>query len=295
MAAGSARRRSDHRRLVTPDLLDEVQRLITALESHPDPAVRADVTALLQGIDAVHRTALTHLVSAIRGMAGDAFINRLAGDPAIRLLLMSYELLAVDRRLLAEEALDAVRGHLHERGIDVELADVVGGAVYVRLHGLEQSGVAPEAVRRDVEEALRVGLVGFQELVLGDRARSGSPLIQVCGLRPAQRPVYRKVCTATEVAPGQLTAVDVEGQPILIANVGGELHAVANRCGDTPLPLHFGTLDGAELRCSWHGCRYDVRSGKRLDGGPERLAVFPLALEGDEVSVAIGVEPALGR
>jgi hypothetical protein len=48
------------------DLLEEVQRLIDALESHPDPTVRADVTALLQGIDAVHRTALTHLVAPSR-------------------------------------------------------------------------------------------------------------------------------------------------------------------------------------------------------------------------------------
>src|SRR5262245_37140311 len=148
------------------DVLEEVQRPIDALEAHPDPAVRADLTALLQGIDAVHRTALAHLVDAIRGMAGDAFVNRLAADPAIRLLLMSYELLAVDRRLLAEEALDAVRGHLHDHGIDVELADVVGGAVYVRLHGLPDAGPAHEAARRDVEEALRAGLVGFQELVV---------------------------------------------------------------------------------------------------------------------------------
>ena len=47
------------------DLLEEVQRLIDALESHPDPTVRADVTAPPSRIDAVHRTALTHLVSAI--------------------------------------------------------------------------------------------------------------------------------------------------------------------------------------------------------------------------------------
>lgn len=277
------------------DILEEVQRLIDALESHPDPAVRADVTALLQGIDAVHRSALTHLVNAIRGMAGDAFVNRLAGDPAIRLLLMSYELLAVDRRLLAEEALDAVRGHLHDHGIDVELAEVVGGAVYVRLHGLKDGGPAIEAVRHDLEEALRAGLVGFQELVLGDRAPAGPMLLQVGGLRPAQRPVYRRACAAVDVAPGQVTAVDVEGQSILIANVAGQLHAVANRCGDTPLPLQFGTLDGAELRCSWHGCRYDVRTGKRLDGGVEHLSVFPVAVEDNEVQVAVGVEPALGR
>ena len=276
------------------DVLEEVQRLIEALESHPDPAVRADVTALLQGIDAVHRTALTHLVDAIRGMAGDAFVNRLASDPAIRLLLMSYELLAVDRRLLAEEALDAVRGHLHDHGIDVELVDVVGGAVYVRLHGLRDGAQDIEAVRHDVEEALRAGLVGFQELVLGDRPAGGSPLLQV-GLRRAQGPVYRRVCDTADIAVGQIKAVDIEGQPILIANVDGEFHAVTNRCGDTPLPLQFGTLEGAELRCSWHGCRYDVRTGKRRDGGTEQLAVLPIAVENGEIRVAVGVEPALGR
>jgi len=277
-----------------PDILEEVQRLIDALEAHPDPAVRADVTALLQGIDAVHRTALTHLVNAIRGMAGDAFVNRLAGDPAIRLLLMSYGLLAVDRRLLAEESLDAVRGHLHDHGIDVELVDVVGGAVYVRLHGLREGGSDVEAVRHDVEDALRAGLVGFQELVLGERTATGPALLQV-GLRRAQRPMYRRVCAAADVAPGQMKAVDVEGQPILVANVGGQFHAVTNRCGDTPLPLQFGMLEGAELRCSWHGCRYDIRTGKRSDGGAEHLAVLPIAIEDGEIRVAVGVAPALRR
>src|SRR5262249_58110785 len=98
--------------------------------------------------------------------AGGAYVTRRPADPAIRLLLTSYDLLAVDRRLLAEEALDTVRGHLHGHGIDVELADVVGGAVYVRLHGPAGN---VNAVRHDLEEALRAGLVGFQELVLGDR------------------------------------------------------------------------------------------------------------------------------
>ena len=132
------------------DILEEVQRLIAELESHPDARVRASVTALLEGIDTVHRTALTHLVGAIQSMAGEAFMNRLTADPAIRLLLMSYDLIAVDRRLHAEEALDRVRGHLHDHGIDVELSEVVGGAVYVTLHGIERSDVVREGVRRDL-------------------------------------------------------------------------------------------------------------------------------------------------
>ncbi|MGH7277649.1 MAG: Rieske 2Fe-2S domain-containing protein [Candidatus Rokuibacteriota bacterium] len=276
------------------DLLDEVQRLIAALESHPDPTVRAQATALLQGIDAVHRAALTRLVAAIQAMAGEAFVNRLAADPAIRLLLMSYDLLAVDRRLLAEEALDAVRGHLHARGIDVELLDVVGGEVFVRVHGLEQGGIAPEAVRHDLEAALEAGLLGFQALVLGDR-RPAAPanLIQLT-VRGAQRPRYRAAVAAADVPAGSMTGIELDGQPILIANVGGEFYAVLNRCGESPLPLQFGTLEGAEVRCSWHGCRYDVRSGRRVDGGRESLAVFPVAVEAGEIRVAVGVEPVHG-
>ena len=67
-----------------------------------------------------------------------------------------------------------------------------------------------------MEEALRTGLLGFQELVLGDRATAGPELLQVGGLRRAQRPVYRRACAASDVAPGTMKAVDVEGQPILI-------------------------------------------------------------------------------
>jgi hypothetical protein len=62
-------------------------------------------------------------------MAGEAFVHRLCGDPAIRLLLISHGLVAVDRRLQAEEAIDAMRGHLHAGGMDVELHDVVGSVV----------------------------------------------------------------------------------------------------------------------------------------------------------------------
>jgi nitrite reductase/ring-hydroxylating ferredoxin subunit len=273
------------------DLLDEVQRLIAALEAHPDREVGAQVAALLQGVDAIHRTALTRLVGAIQAIAGEAFMNRLTADPAIRLLLTSYDLLAVDRRLLAEEALDAVRGHLHAHGIDVELTDVVGGAVYVRLHGPAGDASADQAVRHDLEEALRAGLIGFQELVLGDRPAPGPALLQIGGLRQPHRPVHRRACAVAEVPNGALKAVEIDGHAILVVNVEGQLHAVSDRCGDSPLPLRFGTLQGAELRCSWHGCRYDVRTGHRLDGGPERLAVLPVTVENDEVRVAVDVEP----
>jgi nitrite reductase/ring-hydroxylating ferredoxin subunit/Fe-S cluster biogenesis protein NfuA len=286
------------------DLLDEVQQLIAALEAHSDPAVGTQVKALLEGIDTVHRAALTHLVGAIEGMAGQAFMNRLTADPAIRLLLMSYDLLAVDRRILAEEAIDMVRGHLHAHGIDVELVEVVGGVVYVRLHGLERSGHDADAVLRDLEAALRDGLAGFQEVVLRERERAAT-FVQLGGVRRAHKPVYHRVAASTDLTEGQLLAVSLGAQLLILARVAGEAFALAGCCGDTPLPLRFSRLDGYTLECSWHGCLYDVRTGAYTGRrsvhrvmtedaeplGGQRLAVFPVREENGDVLVAVAVEP----
>ena len=276
------------------DILDDVSRAIAALESHPDRDVRENLEVLLDGIDAVHRVALTHLFNAIKSMGGDAFINKLTTDPAIRMLLMSYDLLAVDRRLTAEEALDEVRGHLHAHGIDIELLDVAGSEVFVRLHGLDGSPLTEEAVRRDIESALREGLIGFQVLVIGERhQQKPADLIQLGGLRRAQRPVYRTVLSADELPPDEMKSVDVDGDSILIANIeDGGVFAVANHCGESPLPLEYSVLSGAVLVCSWHGCRYDLRSGARVDErGDERLRVYPVRVSAGEIQIAVTVEP----
>lgn len=275
------------------DILDEISQLIAALESNPDPAVREQVAALLEGIDTVHRTALSHLFGAIQGMGGAAFINRLTADPAIRLLLMSYDLLAVDRRITAEEALDAVRGHLHAHGVDVELLDVAGSEVFVRLHGIAESGLNVDAVRHDIEEALRAALIGFQVLVIGDRQKTKpGELIQLGGRRVPQRPVYRVAFPANELGRGELKAVELGDDSVLIVNIDDEFYAVANHCGESPLPLAFSTLDGATLICSWHGCRYDMRSGARIDDADaDRLRVYPVRVSDGNVEIAVGVEP----
>lgn len=273
------------------DLLEEAEHLIDALRAHQDPEVRESVERLLECIDVVHRNGLTHLVSAIHGMAGDAFLHRLCADPAIRLLLMSYDLIAIDRRIMTEEALDAVRGHLHDHGIDIELSEVVGGVVYVRLHPRVADDELLERIRHDIEEALGEGLPGFQELEIGDR-RATSGLVQMGGLREARKPVYRDVADAAELSEGALHAVMVDDLPLLLSRIDGEVYAVRNRCGDSPLPLEFSELDGHVLVCSWHGCRYDVRTGA-AEEAMTRLDVFPVRVQEGRVEVAVATEPAV--
>lgn len=275
--------------LLEPDLLREIEQLIDALQRRHGAAVREQVEQLLADIDAIHRAGLTHLLEAIRGMGGDAFINRLIADPAIRILLMSYDLVPVDRRLMAEEALDTVRGHLHAHGVDVEILNVVGGVVYTRLHGVAAADLAEAAVVLDLEEALRAGFVGFQELVTRERQASVKAM-PIGLLRRPHRPVYRDVFASDLLIDGGLKGIDLDGHPVLVARSGNDYYAVTNRCGESPLPLEFSELTGTELRCSWHGCRYDVRTGARLDGGGDRLRVFPVSVEDGRVRLAVDVE-----
>ena len=285
----------------TTDLLADVEQLIGVLTSHPDPTVGETATALLDRIDVVHRAALTRLMVAIQSMAGDAFVNRLTADPAIRLLLMSYDLLAVDRRTLAEEALDVVRGHLHAHGVDVELVDVLGGVVSVRLHGVPAGHPAHDGARHDVDEALRAGLLGFQELEVQDgesvrAAPKDSAFLPLGALRRAQRPVYQEVFSAGELSDGHTRSTIVGDTTVVVAHVGGEFFAVRNACGESPLPLDYSTLVGAELTCSWHGCRYDIRTGHRLDrpnaGHEEHLRVFPVRVRDGIVEIVVGTTVA---
>ena len=66
------------------DILEDVQQLIAELESHPDAAVGARLTELLQGIDTIHRTALTHLIGAIQSMALAASAQKPIGSSCQR-------------------------------------------------------------------------------------------------------------------------------------------------------------------------------------------------------------------
>ena len=278
------------------DLLVEVEGLIAKLIAHPDPVVGQAVGELLERVDTVHRTALTHLMGAIQSMAGDAFINRLTGDPAIRLLLMSYDLLAVDRRTLAEEALDAVRSHLHTHGVDVELVEVLGGVIAVRIHGVTPTHESYAGVVHDINGALQAGLLGFQELEVrvGKGARpapADSQFFPVASLQRAFRPVYRDALKALDLPAGTMRGVIIDGVAVLLVHVDDEYFAVRNACGISPLPLDYSTLRGTELTCSWHGCVYDVRTGNRLDRPDatrdDALTVLPVRVHDGVLQVVL--------
>lgn len=154
-------------------------------------------------------------------------------------------------------------------------------------------------VREQVDRAIAL-LESHPDLKVRQAARmllEGIDAVQRAGLGHLLEGIgerYRHALALADLPPGTMHAVDLRGVPLLLANVDGHVYAIRNRCGDGPLPLEFGTLDGTEIRCSWHGCRYDVRSGRGIDANGGRVQVYPVSIEDGRIRVALGVAPDAG-
>jgi len=148
-------------------LLDRLEELLGEVEGLDEP-VRDTVFELLDGIDALHRLAMTRLADVV----GDVEPLRQA-DPAVAWLLEAYGV-GVDDTDAASAALDPVRPYIHEHGGDVQVLGVESGVVRVQLTGA-CSGCTSAAVtlRNGVEEALREGLPGF--IAMDVAPDSGAP------------------------------------------------------------------------------------------------------------------------
>jgi 3-phenylpropionate/trans-cinnamate dioxygenase ferredoxin subunit len=94
------------------------------------------------------------------------------------------------------------------------------------------------------------------------------------------------------IAPGETTAVEVDGLVVAIANVKGEYFAFGNSCPHQATDLGgLPLLRNCLIRCPQHGSVYDVRSGDCVlpsdDGFTGHLPTMQTRVVGDVVQVAL--------
>jgi nitrite reductase/ring-hydroxylating ferredoxin subunit len=83
---------------------------------------------------------------------------------------------------------------------------------------------------------------------------------------------------------GKLKKVQVAGEDVVVANVGGKIYAIAASCTHRGAPLDEGELEGTTLVCPWHGCQFDITTGKVVSPPPMRdEASFDVQIQGSEV------------
>ncbi len=107
------------------------------------------------------------------------------------------------------------------------------------------------------------------------------------------------VAKKDEIPEGTTIAVEAGGRKLLVANVGGGLHAMDATCSHMGGDLTKGKLEGSVVTCPRHGAQYDVTTGrvvknvgfavKALTAGRSAgdLNSYEVVVEGGDVKVRI--------
>ena len=91
-----------------------------------------------------------------------------------------------------------------------------------------------------------------------------------------------------QVGVGKMFRVQLDGKLLLLANIEGTIHACDEMCTHEEVSLSLGALQGNCLKCSLHGSRFDLLTGKALDEpADEDLRIYPVKIEGDSILVDI--------
>ena len=94
------------------------------------------------------------------------------------------------------------------------------------------------------------------------------------------------VAKTTDLLPGQMKWVAVNGERRVLANVEGTFYAISDVCGHRNAPLSRGKLEGYLIECPLHFAQFDVRTGKLVDGPISAdVPIYEVRVEGDTVLI----------
>ena len=100
-----------------------------------------------------------------------------------------------------------------------------------------------------------------------------------------------RICSSSDLSPGDMLRFEDGPEPILVCNVGGEFFAVQDTCSHDEWSLADGDLDDDVVECTLHWAKFSVRTGQ-VKALPACVALrtFVTKVEGDEVFVELDSE-----
>jgi Fe-S cluster biogenesis protein NfuA/nitrite reductase/ring-hydroxylating ferredoxin subunit len=262
-------------------LIARVQELTGRLEDLEDPACRELAEELTGAVVQMYGAGLERVVELIED---EETRGRLAADELVAGLLMIHDLYPVPLEKRVMQALDSIRPYMESHGGNIELLGFEDGVVKLRLEGSCKSCRASSstlelAVRQALQEAAP-DLLGMDVEGVVEEEMPGVPLPVVNGA-----PSWHTLDIA---APELLTATDVDGMSLVVANVGGTLLAYRNQCASCNSELAGGTLDQGVLACPSCGRSYFLpQAGRSMDDDHLQLQPIPLLREAEAIKVAL--------
>jgi Fe-S cluster biogenesis protein NfuA/nitrite reductase/ring-hydroxylating ferredoxin subunit len=278
------------------ELVEEVERLLEEVETLPDPVARQTSTAIVQALLELYGAGLERMVEEIAPRDDEQEIARaFADDELISHLLLLHGLHPVGLEQRVLDALQEVRPYLESHGGNVELLEVEGAIVRLRLQG-SCSGCPSSAMtlKLAIENAIRKTAPEVEEVIAeGADASPASPLLQIELAPAAVDGSWTMAGALPELAASAVPLVkEVAGTRLLFLKIAGRAYAYRARCPACEQSLDAAAIDGSELTCAGCGNRFDaLRAGRGLDLPELHLEPVPL-LEGEDGLVRVALPVA---
>lgn len=92
---------------------------------------------------------------------------------------------------------------------------------------------------------------------------------------------WHEVSHLDDLWEGEMEAVEVEGKPVVLINIDGEVWAYQNRCPHQAWPLDDGDLEDEKLTCANHLWEFDVTTGKGINPANCSLVGYQCKVDDD--------------
>ena len=284
----------DDRKL--PQRIQQIEGLISKIESYADPDIRATARELVQLLMEAHGAGLERIMEILwQSENGETLTDQIGRDVMIGPLLLLYGLHPVDLKTRVLNALDKVRPYLQSHGGNVDLIDIsITGDVRLRLQG-SCNGCPSSAMtlKLAIEEAIDEYAPDVNSLsvegVVESKLSSGFVPIQKLKMENEPQGGWKEVSGLDAITQGMVKTLEVSGQPVLFCRIEESYYAYSTTCPDCTSTLRGAILaEPSALTCPACGQKYDVlRAGRGLDKPALHLEPFPLLMEHGRTKIAL--------
>lgn len=300
-------------------LFEHVQELQDQLDAQPDSHTRALADELVATIMQMYGAGLEHIVAGLfaAGEDGERTAVELTQDPLVATLLLIHDLHPIPLQDRVEDALESVRPYMESHGGNVELLSLEDGVARIHLRGscsdcsasavtlelaikqaleeaapdlagLEVEGVAPQLTGLELPMSDPSAPTGLELPVIISGPAEPTPVAAAPIAVEAGPPSWRDLDGVAELPEGAMTAIELAGAALVIANVEGTLLAYRDACAACGGALREGHLADGALACP--SCQRQFflpRAGRSMDQERIQLEPVPLLREAGRVKVAL--------
>ena len=99
---------------------------------------------------------------------------------------------------------------------------------------------------------------------------------------------FVEIAPLSELPNGERMFVEIDGKPVVIFNIAGNLYALGDVCTHDDGPVGEGELEGYVVTCPRHGAKFDVRNGQVVQmPAVVDIPAYPVRLENEMIKIGI--------